>query len=355
MLQIIITSGIIYLAVLVVIFITANQDKPTDENVVKLHPIFLVIGIIGFVLFAALTVLMILKSEFTAAWVFLAIGVLSALMILGYFNNRIFFGRTSMTCRNLFRKKTVIDALKRSIKGMETLYEKNIAYKNVIAYSDFDKTNGVSAVANFINIFAIVVSILMAIKLSVSIPNEIKEGQARFTMITSVGRTYYVLFRWATELIRNLFAFIVFSLLCFAVVAMFYPTGGKYVLVATITNSFLLNYGASCFLQIVFGTYTLFLISAIAFSVSLVVRRPLLSAGITIVVCFCGRFLELLQSTIGRTVNFAKWLLPLNLRLEQSFTSLTVNSVFVTAIFGISITAFLFFIAMATFSKGDMA
>lgn len=108
MLQIIITSGIIYLAVLIVIFITANQDKPTDENVVKLHPIFLVVGIIGFVLFAALTVLMIIKSEFTAAWVFLAIGVLSALMILGYFNNRIFFGRTSMTCRNLFRKKTVI-------------------------------------------------------------------------------------------------------------------------------------------------------------------------------------------------------------------------------------------------------
>lgn len=108
MLQIIITSGIIYLAVLIVIFITANQDKPTDENVVKLHPIFLVIGIIGFVLFAALTVLMIIKSEFTAAWVFLAIGVLSALMILGYFNNRIFFSKTSMTCRNLFRKKTVI-------------------------------------------------------------------------------------------------------------------------------------------------------------------------------------------------------------------------------------------------------
>lgn len=239
--------------------------------------------------------------------------------------------------------------------SMKTLYEKNIAYKNVNAYSDFDKTNGVSAVANFINIFAIVVSILMAIKLSVSVPNEIKEGQARFTMITSVGRTDYVLFKWATELIKNLFAFIVFSLLCFAVVAMFYPTGGKYVLVATITNSFLLNYGASCFLQIVFGMYTLFLISAIAFSVSLVVRSPLLSAGITIVVCFCGRFLELLQSTIGRSANFAKWLLPLNLRLEQSFTSLTVNGVFVTAIFGISITAFLFFIAMATFSKRDMA
>lgn len=108
MLQIIITSGIIYLAVLVVIFITANQDKPTDENVVKLHPIFLVIGIIGFVLFAALTVLMILKSEFTAAWVFLAAGILASLMILGYFNSRIFFSKTSMTCRNLFRKKTVI-------------------------------------------------------------------------------------------------------------------------------------------------------------------------------------------------------------------------------------------------------
>lgn len=97
-----------------------------------------------------------------------------------------------------------------------------------------------------------------------SIPNEIKEGQARFTMITSVGRTYYVLFKWATELIKNLFAFIVFSLLCFAVVAMFYPTGGKYVLVATITNSFLLNYGASCFLQIVFGMYTLLLHNRIA-------------------------------------------------------------------------------------------
>ena len=47
MLQTIITSGIIYLAVLIVIFITANQDKPTDENVVKLHPNCLVIGIMG--------------------------------------------------------------------------------------------------------------------------------------------------------------------------------------------------------------------------------------------------------------------------------------------------------------------
>ena len=88
MLQTIITSGIIYLAVLVVIF--------------------LVIGIIGFVLFAALTVLMILKSEFAVAWVFLAAGILASLMILGYFNSRIFFSKTSMTCRNLFRKKTVI-------------------------------------------------------------------------------------------------------------------------------------------------------------------------------------------------------------------------------------------------------
>ena len=108
MLQTIITSGIIYLAVLVVIFVTANQDKPTGKNVVKLHPIFLVFGIIGFVLFAALTVLMILKSEFAVAWVFLAAGILASLMILGYFNSRIFFSKTSMTCRNLFRKKTVI-------------------------------------------------------------------------------------------------------------------------------------------------------------------------------------------------------------------------------------------------------
>lgn len=255
----------------------------------------------------------------------------------------------------LAEKKTNIDVLKRSIKGMEALYEKNIAYKNVIAYSVFNKANGVSAVVNFINIFAIIVSILMAIRISVSVSNEIKEGQARFTMITSVGRTDYVLFRWATELIKNLFAFIVFSLLCFALVAMFYPTGGKYVLVATVTNSFLLNYGASCFLQILLGAYTLFLISAIAFSVSLVVRSPFLSAGITVIVCFCGRFLELLQSTIGRTVNFTKWLLPLNLRLEQSFTSLTVNGVFITAVCGISITAVLFFVAMASFNKRDIA
>ena len=53
--------------------------------------------------------------------------------------------------------------------------------------------------------------------------------------------------------------------------------------------------------------------------------------------------------------NFVKGLFPLNLRLEKSFTSLTVNSVFTTAIFGISITAFLFFVGMATFNKRDMA
>lgn len=51
---------------------------------------------------------MAFRSEFAVAWVFIAIGVLAALMILGYFNNRIFFDDTSMTCRNLFGKKTVI-------------------------------------------------------------------------------------------------------------------------------------------------------------------------------------------------------------------------------------------------------
>ncbi len=251
-------------------------------------------------------------------------------------------------------KKSNIDALKRSIKGMETLYENDIEYKNIVAYSGFDKANGASALVYYINIFAIVVSLFMAIRLAVSIPNEIKDGQARFTMITSLGRIYYVLFKWATELIKGLFVFAAFSLLCCAVVAIFYPLSDEYILVATTEYSFLLNYGASYFLQIALGAYTLFLISAIAFSISLMVRSPLLSAGITLVVCFTDWFWELLQSTIGRTVNFAKWLLPCNLRIEQSFSSLTANSVFITALIGISITAIIFFISVMLFRKRDI-
>lgn len=108
MLQTIITSIIVYFAVIVIFFIAEKRDKPTGVNVVKLHPVFLVIAVIAIVLFAGLTVLMAVKSEFAVAWVFLAIAVLASLMIIGYFNSRIFFDDTSMTCRNLFGKKTVI-------------------------------------------------------------------------------------------------------------------------------------------------------------------------------------------------------------------------------------------------------
>lgn len=108
MFQTIITSGIIYFAVLVVIFITANQDKPSGNNVVKLHPAFLAIGVIGIVVSAAFAVLMVILSEIIVAWVFIGIGVLSSLLIFGYLNCRIFFDDAGMTCRNLFGKKTVI-------------------------------------------------------------------------------------------------------------------------------------------------------------------------------------------------------------------------------------------------------
>lgn len=108
MLQTIITSGIVCLAVCAFFFITENRDKPTGGRVVKLHPLFLVVAMIAAVLFVGLAVFMAFRSEFAVAWVFIAIGVLAALMILGYFNSRIFFDDTGMTCRNLFGKKTVI-------------------------------------------------------------------------------------------------------------------------------------------------------------------------------------------------------------------------------------------------------
>lgn len=108
MLQTIITSGIIYFAVLVVIFVTANQNKSSRNNVVKLHPAFLAIGVIGVAVSAAFAVLMVIMLEIMAVWVFTGISVLSSLLIFGYLNCRIFFDDAGMTCRNLFGKKTVI-------------------------------------------------------------------------------------------------------------------------------------------------------------------------------------------------------------------------------------------------------
>ena len=112
MLQTIITSGIVCLAVCAFFFITENRDKPTGGRVVKLHPLFLVVALIAAVLFVGLAVFMAFRSEFAVAWVFIAIGVLAALMILDYFNSRIFFDDTSMTCRNLFGKITVYNYMR---------------------------------------------------------------------------------------------------------------------------------------------------------------------------------------------------------------------------------------------------
>ena len=95
MLQTIITSGIVCLAVCAFFFITENRDKPTGGRVVKLHPLFLVVALIAAVLFVGLAVFMAFRSEFAVAWVFIAIGVLAALMILGYFMS--FFWQWAVT------------------------------------------------------------------------------------------------------------------------------------------------------------------------------------------------------------------------------------------------------------------
>lgn len=140
----------------------------------------------------------------------------------------------------LAAKRQNIEYLETGLNTMKLLYEKRINFNRVLEYRDFDSGNGAGAAISFICLAAIAVSILSAMRLAFIVPSEIKDGQAKLTMILSIGRINYVIYKLISQTLQALAVLTAYSLLALALSAAFFPVKESFVIFAAPKGAFCL-------------------------------------------------------------------------------------------------------------------
>ena len=84
----------------------ATEDKHLFKQIVKLHPSYFVIGIVGTLTFDVFAIIKLMHEEWAFSYLFFSFSLLSCSLIIAYFNCRLFYDESKVVIRNFFRKKT---------------------------------------------------------------------------------------------------------------------------------------------------------------------------------------------------------------------------------------------------------
>lgn len=98
---------VIYLIVSLCLFL-AKRDRKRSKLVANYHPLFLIIGGIGFVVFTVFEVFSALSSDVIACSIFMVLMLLSLSLVLAYCNCRVYIFDTYAVCQNFFRVRRKI-------------------------------------------------------------------------------------------------------------------------------------------------------------------------------------------------------------------------------------------------------
>ena len=81
----------------------SRRDSRENNNVVRFHTIYLILGLFSLAIFTVFEIFSIKSHDILAASIFAGFLLLSWLMIVAYFNCRLFFFDTYVLSRNFFR------------------------------------------------------------------------------------------------------------------------------------------------------------------------------------------------------------------------------------------------------------
>lgn len=222
-------------------------------------------------------------------------------------------------------KKYQVDELAKTIKTLELLNDKDLAFEEVVQYRNTYKNNTAGFVVSFIIVGATMAQLFFVFKSSMLVPSELKYGQSRFTLIMSVGRINYVFYRWISIVIVAELSLLVITLLSISISSLFFGIKSSFVIFSTINQSFVLSSVSGALLQFVFSSITLISMITISFAVSLLINSQINSLIVSNILCFSGIAFDFIQKFFENIILF-NFLLPNTLVIEKIYYNSLSNS-----------------------------
>lgn len=244
----------------------------------------------------------------------------------------------------LTQMRNNISYLETNIHTMKLLLDNELPFDCALQYGNFDRSNGAGAVAAFIQIAALAISLIVAVIMALMIPSEIKDGQAKLTLALPVGRMKYVLYKFSVRMMFVVVAFVAYVLLAMSVSAIFFPVWEVYIIMASTDGAICLSYVSAALLQTTFSLVTIVGCGLIGFAVSLLSGNKVASLLITLAACFSGKLFELIERMLNSGFKFTNYLLPCNLGIDRIFTDFNANPVWL-ALIVIAVYGFVLFAA----------
>lgn len=251
-------------------------------------------------------------------------------------------------------KQIRIDNMKTNIYAMQVLLEKRINYDNVQAYRNFSINNGASILLSFNGIGAIIIFFISAIKISLIIPSEIKEGQAKFTFILPMGRIKYALYKLFANITSSFSLLILCSFFATIICSIFFPIKNVFIIFASPYKAICLSFLSSMFLQLVFSLITLTAFCSFAFAISLLFQNQIISLLITLIFVFWGSIINMFSNILGNKLEFLKYLLAYNLHIDKIFYNQNANPIWLSGLILAMYLGIFVPLALVKFKKQDI-
>ena len=240
-----------------------------------------------------------------------------------------------------FRKHQIEESTLQ-VNVMNYLYENKIPFSQAAQYNSYKGKSGISVLNHCFIIATVFIGIVTIIRLSVDMPNELKEGQAKLTLTLPITRTRYALYRLLSITGQSVILFLAYALFALAITFLFYPTA-ETLIFANKSGAFGTGAAISMFIQSVFAIIAIIGYGVFAFTVSLLTLNKIATLLISIPICFAGKVVEIVESMFSKNNLFSKCFISSNFSVQQSYVSLQANSIF------LSITIlFLYLLALST-------
>ena len=118
----VLTVGIIYIVTSCLSSLSFLKSR-RESAIIKMHPIFLVIGIVGSVIFGCISILLAVFNHDTVSLILLGFLILTVPLIIAYFQCRFFYTDTQIVARSFWGgKKTILFSdIKQIDRGLDVI------------------------------------------------------------------------------------------------------------------------------------------------------------------------------------------------------------------------------------------
>lgn len=251
-----------------------------------------------------------------------------------------------------FRKRQIED-LTLQVNVMNYLYDNKISFSQAAQYNSYKDKSGVSILNHCYIIATVLIGLVTIIRLSVAMPNEIKEGQAKLTLTLPMSRPRYALYRLLSITVQSVILFLTYALFALALTYLFYPTAGTLIF-ANQSGTFGTGAVMSMLIQSAFALISIIGYGVFAFTVSLLTLNKIATILISIPVCFAGKVIEIIESMFSRNNIFSRWFISSNFSVQQSYSNPRTNSVLLSIIVLVIYLLTLSIIALLKFKRQDI-